>query len=73
VGTSTLRRAVYTTGGSEPVQVDSDKNLRRGGVGNDSGRVAQLERMVVIFEDLVVVTEPVQLRAKFRHLLSMVK
>jgi len=45
------------------VGVESDEGLRRASIGNDIGCVAQDERVVSVLEDLVAVTEPVQLSA----------
>lgn len=43
--------------------VESDEGLRRASIGNDIGLVTQDERVVSVLEDLVAVTEPVQLSA----------
>lgn len=49
-------------GDSGFVRVESNESLRRASIGNDLGRVAQGELVVIVLEDLVAVTEPVQLR-----------
>ena len=61
---SALWWTVLKTGISEFVRVESDEGLRRASIGNDLGRVAQGELVVIVLENLVAITEPVQLRVR---------